>query len=425
MGWAEFPLSELTVEDTPITYGVVKPGPEDSKGVLFIRGGDIADGRILTDQLRTITREVSEQYRRTLLKGGEIVVSLVGNPGQVAVVPSSLAGANIARQVGLVRLRDDVDARFVKYFLGSTQGQAALGAHSSGSVQQVINLRDLKTVRVPCPLIAEQHSVAQILGALDDKIELNRRMCQTLEATVRTIFKSWFIDFDPVHDKMQGRGVGLLPHLAELFPDCMEDSEVGSIPVGWKVKSLDAIADFLNGLALQRFPPVGGTYLPVIKIAQLRSGDTTGADKASSSIPPEYIVHDGDVIFSWSGSLECVVWSGGPGALNQHLFKVTSPAYPKWFYFSWIYHHLADFRHIAAGKATTMGHIQRHHLTDAKVLVPDNPLMEASDTFLAPVFNRMLESSLQSRTLRLMRDALLPKLFSGELRVNHAEKFDG
>ncbi len=140
--WPETPLSDLTEPDTPVTYGVVKPGDEDADGVLFIRGGDIANGRVLTDELRTISKEVSGQYKRTLLRGGEIVMSLVGNPGQVAIVPESLRGANIARQAALIRLRKDVDSRFVMYFLGSRLGQEALGAHSRGSVQQVINLRD-------------------------------------------------------------------------------------------------------------------------------------------------------------------------------------------------------------------------------------------------------------------------------------------
>jgi type I restriction enzyme S subunit len=121
--WPETPLADLTEPDTPVTYGVVKPGDEDPDGVLFIRGGDIANGRVLTGQLRTISKEISNQYKRTLLRGGELVMSLVGNPGQVAIVTESLRGANIARQAALIRLRRDVDSRFVMYFLGSRIGQ--------------------------------------------------------------------------------------------------------------------------------------------------------------------------------------------------------------------------------------------------------------------------------------------------------------
>ena len=159
-------MDELTEADSPITYGVVKPG--DPGDVLFIRGGDIAGGRVLDNQLRTITNEVSEQYRRTLLRGGELLICLVGQPGQVAVAPPALAGANIARQVGLIRLRSEVDAEFISYFLQSPDGQASLGTYTGGSVQQVINLGDLRTVNVPIPPFPEQQ---QIVGILDEAFE--------------------------------------------------------------------------------------------------------------------------------------------------------------------------------------------------------------------------------------------------------------
>jgi len=419
--WRKTPLSDLTDPDTPVTYGVVKPGPEDLDGVLFIRGGDIAGGRVLTERLRTITREVSEQYKRTLLRGGEIVVSLVGNPGQVAIVPRSLKKANIARQVGLVRLRVDVDARFVKYFLSSPMGQEALGAHSLGSVQQVINLRDLKTVNVPTPPLSAQRAIAHILGTLDDKIELNRQMSETLEAMARAIFKSWFVDFDPVRAKAEARDPGLPRPIADLFPDRFEDSALGEIPEGWAVCGLDTIAQFLNGLALQKYPPDSGRSLPIIKIAQLRTGNTEAADRASADLDSAYIVEDGDVLFSWSGSLACVLWAGGRGALNQHLFKVTSQRFPKWFYYNWIQQHLSGFRHIAAGKATTMGHIQRHHLSEALVVAPAPKILVAADRQIAPLVDSVVRNAVQCRTLAALRDLLLPKLISGELRIENVE----
>jgi type I restriction enzyme S subunit len=121
---------------------------------------------------------------------------------------------------------------------------------------------------------------------------------------------------------------------------------------------------------LQKYPPKDGRSLPVIKIAQLRSENTNGADRASADLDPDYIVTDGDILFSWSGSLECVLWAGGSGALNQHLFKVTPVGYPKWLCYLGVHLHLDDFRHIAEGKATTMGHIQRHHLSDANLPAP-------------------------------------------------------
>ena len=134
-------------------------------------------------------------------------------------------------------------------------------------------------------------------------------MNETLEAMARAIFQDWFVDFGPVRAKLEGREPYLPPELWSLFPNRLVDSELGEIPEGWEVKALDSIATFLNGLALQKYPATDGSALPVIKIAQIRAGHTIGADSASSDLPPQYVVHDGDVLFSWSGSLELDIWS--------------------------------------------------------------------------------------------------------------------
>ncbi len=283
----------------------------------------------------------------------------------------------------------------------------------------------IEEFRFELPPLDEQRAIAHILGTLDAKIELNRRMSETLEAMARALFKSWFIDFDLVHAKAEGRDLGLPQPLADLFPDSFEDSELGEIPKGWEVRSLDEIARFLNGLALQKYPPKDGRSLPVIKIAQLRAGNTDGADAASVDLEPDYIVEDGDVLFSWSGSLECVLWAGWRGALNQHLFKVTSVNYPQWLYYLWIHHHLADFRHTAAAKATTMGHIQRHHLSEARVVLPSRALLDAADRYIGPLITAIPKHLVEARSLVDVRNALLPKLVSGEILIAHAERIDG
>ncbi len=160
-GWVERRLGDMTEVDSPITYGVVKPGPEGT--IQFVRGGDLCDGRVRIEALRTITEEVSGQYRRTLLRGGELLICLVGQPGAVAVAPIELAGANIARQVGLVRLRSDMSADFVRLYLQSRPGRMSLGARESGSVQQVINLSELRELSVPAPSLAAQALVVRDL----------------------------------------------------------------------------------------------------------------------------------------------------------------------------------------------------------------------------------------------------------------------
>lgn len=317
--------------------------------------------------------------------------------------------------MGAIPRTDRVDPRYFYYALS----QFDFSEIAQGTALPYLTVGSLSALTLDVPPLDEQRAIAHILGTLDDKIELNRRMSETLEAMARALFKSWFVDFDPVRAKMEGRDPGLPQALADLFPARLVDSDLGEIPEGWEVKSLDQIARFLNGLALQKYPPVGDRWLPVIKIAQLRAGNTAGADRASADLDADYVVKDGDILFSWSGSLDCALWAGGEGALNQHLFKVTSATYPRWLCYLGVHTHLDDFRHIAAGKATTMGHIQRHHLSDAKLVVPPAQLLVAMSEQLEPMIESLWKRQVESRTLAALRDTLLPKLISGELRVTN------
>ncbi len=325
--------------------------------------------------------------------------------------------------------------RFIYYFfVAITKYISRLDV---GSANPTLNRNHLHPLEIVWPdTIDEQKVIAEILGTLDDKIELNRKMNETLEAMARALFQSWFVDFDPVRAKAAVRREHprwtdaevcraalptLSPEIAALFPDSFENSALGDIPTGWSVMGLDEIARFLNGLALQKYPPIDGKFVPVIKIAQLRAGNTIGADRANADLEPDYLVQDGDILFSWSGSLECVFWAGGLGALNQHLFKVTSTQYPRWLCYLAVHQHLDEFRHIAAGKATTMGHIQRRHLSEAKIAVPPFALLEAMTPVIEPTIESTWRRNVESRTLAALRDTLLPKLISGELRVKTSQ----
>lgn len=267
--------------------------------------------------------------------------------------------------------------------------------------------------------MTEQREIASILGALDDKIELNRRMAATLEEMARALYRSWFVDFDPVKAKAEGLVPAFMDETtAALFPDRFGDD---GLPEGWSQVGLPEIATFLNGAALQKFPPAEGEEsLPVIKIAELRNGVTSNSNRASANLPSKYRIENGDVLFSWSGSLLQKVWTDGPGALNQHLFKVSSARVPKWFHFFAVDQHMDEFRQIAQSKATTMGHIQRHHLDAALVCVSDDAVMQGADQLIGGLFDRMVALNIENRTLADLRDSLLPKLMSGELRVGEA-----
>lgn len=192
------------------------------------------------------------------------------------------------------------------------------------------------------------------------------------------------------------------------------------IPDGWQESSLLGIADYLNGLAMQKYRPKDDEQgLPVLKIKELRQGSCDfNSELCSPSIKPEYIVHDGDVIFSWSGSLLVDLWCGGTCGLNQHLFKVTSSTYDKWFYYAWTNHHLQKFAAIAADMATTMGHIKREELSKAEVFIPSQSDYDRIGGLLAPLYDLVIANRIENRKLASLRDALLPQLMSGQLDVS-------
>lgn len=235
------------------------------------------------------------------------------------------------------------------------------------------------------PPLPEQEAIAEILSSLDDKIDLLSRQNTTLEALAETYFRQWFIE---------------------------EANEE------WEEKGLDEIAEFLNGLPLQKYSYKSGEYLRAIKIKELNNGFSDSSDMCNDQVPSRYIINNGDIVFSWSGSLALDYWKFGKGALNQHLFKVTPNGLPAWFCYHWIKLYLTEFRGIAEDKATTMGHIQRHHLTDAKVLVPSKDELEYMDKIIQPITAKVLSNNMQIQTLQKFRDALLPRLINGKVRVN-------
>ena len=400
-------------------------------GIPIISGQHLKGSRLEDNTYNYISEAHADRLKNANVFRGDVIFTHAGNIGQVAYIPdeSKYDRYILSQRQFYMRCNNEfVIPQFIVYFFKSHLGQHKLLSNASQvgvpSIAQPVS--SLRRIEIPLPPLPEQHAIAHILGTLDDKIELNRRMNETLEAMARALFKSWFVDFDPVRAKIEGRDTGLPPEISDLFPDEFEDSELGEIPKGWEVKSLDELAKFLNGLALQKYPAENDQeFLPVVKIAQLRSGNTLNSDRASMQVPPDYIVNDGDILFSWSGSLECIVWSGEKGALNQHLFKVTPLGfYPRWLCFYAVHLHLPGFRHIAAGKATTMGHIQRHHISDAKLAVPCRKVLDAINPILSPMFERSSwQRNIESRSLALLRDTLLPKLISGEIRVEEAEKY--
>lgn len=416
------------------------PSYSDS-GFPMVRAVDIKGGALNLEGTNKVSEEVYNDFSRGRNpEAGDIIISRVGHYcGAFSYVNSNekfCLGQNTA-----FILPKEIDSQFLYYQLVSPIIKIQIEKYAVGAAQKTISLKSIRQFKIKTPPLAEQKAIAHILGSLDDKIELNRQMNETLEAMAQALFKSWFVDFDPVIDNALAAGNAIPDEFSEraeqrkaiekknnsdiqnLFPDEFEfTEEMGWIPKGWGVKSLDEVADYLNGLALQKYRPedIDDNYLPIVKIAQLREGLPNHDEKASINIKPEYIIDNGDVIFSWSGSLLVDVWCGGKAALNQHLFKVTSDKYPKWFYLNYTKHHLVEFQRIATDKAVTMGHIKRGHLKEALCVIPENGVDDNIFAVFEGILNKQIRLRIESQTLAKLRDTLLPKLMSGELRIPDA-----
>ena len=367
-----------------------------------LKKGSIAK-KISMDKLQPFCRDVPgfelEPYSGgTKFRNGDTIMARItpclenGKTAKVSVLENGEVGFGSTEYI-VFRAKDGCDPDFLYYLVTSSIVRGpAIKSMVGSSGRQRVQTDVLQTLMVKVPDLETQQSISGILKSLDDKIAANRKINDNLEQQAQAIFRQ------------------------ELLQN-------GELPPNWTTGSLLDIADYLNGLAMQKFRPVDGERgLPVLKIKELRQGFCDySSELCSPNIKPEFIVHDGDVIFSWSGSLLVDLWCGGTCGLNQHLFKVTSVKYPKWFYYTWTAHHLARFVAIAADKATTMGHIKREDLAKAEVIIPDVASMERIGGVLQPIYDLVINQRIENRKLSMLRDSLLPKLMSGELDVSAIE----
>ncbi|MDD2790630.1 MAG: restriction endonuclease subunit S [Sulfurimonas sp.] len=362
---------------------------ENSLPVVKIKNVANGDVNLKAVQFHLFDKSL-EKY---LIQKNDVLIALTGNHPQAITQVVGEASkyklndlAFLNQRVANIKAKENMSNDFLYYFLKDDASHDYLASQSSGSANQAnISKSDIENMPISLPPLEEQKAIAEVLSSLDDKIDLLHRQNQTLESLAQTLFRQWFIE------------------------EAKEE---------WEEKPLSKIADFLNGLACQKFPPQNDIEkLPVLKIKDLKDGISENSDYATSDVKPEYIVNNGDVIFAWSASLMVKIWDGEQCVLNQHLFKVTSKDFPKWFYYHWCKYHLDNFIAISSAHATTMGHIKRGDLDEAMCVIPSNEELVKMDDEISPIFEKIETNSRQIKSLEKMRDTLLPKLLSGEIRV--------
>lgn len=367
---------------------------------LSLKKGDIAT-KVAMDKLKPFTKKIPETEKAEFNGGakfcnGDTVMARItpclenGKTAYVDMLDDGEIGFGSTEFIVMRAKTGISDPQFVYYTaINPVFRNVAVKSMVGSSGRQRVQQSVLEELELSVPDLDEQRRIGDFLAKIDEKIALNDRINDNLYAQAKAIFDNHFINID-------------------------------AIPAGWRKGNLLDIANYLNGLAMQKFRPQGNEIgLPVLKIKELRQGSCDDSSELCSlRIKPEYIIHDGDVIFSWSGSLLVDIWCGGTCGLNQHLFKVTSDIYDKWFYYLWTAHHLARFIAIAADKATTMGHIKREELAKAEVLIPCEEDYTSLTSIMQPIFELIISNRIEGRKLAVLRDELLPKLMSGEIDVS-------
>ncbi|MDA8241649.1 MAG: restriction endonuclease subunit S [Nitrospiraceae bacterium] len=400
--------------------------PPAATGYPYVAIPQLRSGRIDLNDARRITREHYVDWtRKAKPSANDVVLSRRCNPGETAFVPPNV---EFALGQNLVLLRADgtkVFPPFLRWLVRGPEWWEQIGKFLNvGAVFDSLRCADVPNFELRIPPLPEQRAIAHILGTLDDKIELNRRINETLEAIARALFKSWFVDFDPVRAKAKSRDTGLPKHIADLFPDSFEDSELGEIPKGWSTSSVYDLAKYINGAAYRAFEPnEEHCGLPIIKIAELKAGVTSQTRFSAVDMPSKYKIDTGDILFSWSGnpdtSIDIFVWTHCPAWLNQHIFRVVpNGSYERAFVLMALRGLRSVFAEVARNKQTTgLGHVTVEDLKRLLTVRPPESVLPGWNKLIEPVLERSFGLEVESKTLATLRDTLLPKLISGELRV--------
>jgi len=452
--WKTVTIKDVSINITKGTTPTTLGGHFVDQGISFIKVESINDdGRIESNKLAYIDESTNMLLSRSILQKDDILFTIAGTIGRVALIPKNILPANVNQAVAIVRPNQKVVLpRFLFYALRDDSRVRQAQTRVVQSVQANFSLGELSSLEIPLPPFPEQRAIAHILGTLEDKIELNRRMNKTLEEMARALFKSWFVDFDPVRAKASVRREhpdwtnaqvsraacpNLKPEIAELFPDRLVDSELGEIPEGWEVTYLrDILGEIVSGGR-----PKGGAAEE--GVPSVGAENVIGLGKYDFSkekyIPRDFFkelqrkgaaVRSGDVLLYKDGAqigrktyFDC----GFPHAecaVNEHVFilRAKHPSYQRYLFF-WLDQDSMTQEIISLNSNSAQPGINQQAVLRLPFLIPLDPVVYAFNDISKALTDRLLASCLENRTLAALRDALLPKLISGEIRVKDAERF--
>lgn len=349
--------------------------------------------------------------------------------GQVAVTKDSETRDDIGIPTYIADSFDDVllgyhcalitpdesqlDGKYLNAFLHTEFIQKFFSANASGSGQRyTLSIETLNSIPLYLPSLAEQERIGSIFSSIDRKIEVNRQINDYLAALARQLYKYWFVQFDFPDENGK-------PYKSSGGKMVWNEKLKRDIPEGWTCGTLLDIASYTNGIACQNYRPTGESKIPVIKIKEMHDGFSSETEFVRPDIPDSVKVYNGDVLFSWSASLEVVLWAGGNGGLNQHIFKVTTKnGYPRSFYYYQLLDYIAVFKQMAEARKTTMGHITRDHLEQSTIALPPSiDLPNRFESRISSVFQQYIANQQDIDQSIMLRNELLPLIMNGQVSI--------
>jgi type I restriction enzyme S subunit len=426
--------SILRVEDG--NHGEYRPRPDEfvDSGVAFIRAADMDSGRVLFDSAAKINERARQRITKGIGAPGDVLLSHKGTVGKVAVVPEDSPAFVCSPQTTFWRTLDEgqLDRKYLHAFLRSRVFNQQLASRAAETdMAPYVSLTSQRGLSVILPPVELQRTIGEILGNLDDKIELNRRMNETLEAIARVIFKSWFVDFNPVHAKVEGRQpVGISAELADLFPSSLEPSVVGDVPSGWSVLPLPQLIDLNPKRDLSQ-----GDEAPYLEMSNVPAGSARAGGWARREFKSGTRFINGDVLLARiTPSLEHgktvyvdFLQEGevGWGSTEFIVMRSRPPLPTEYSYFVARSDELRDHAITNMTGSSGRQRVPTSCFDSLSMPVPPSPIAGRFGVLVRPLMQRMKDNDNESSTLAAIRDGLLPKLISGEIRVKDAEKVAG
>lgn len=403
--WQKKPLKSLCNRIGDGLHGT--PTYDENSEIYFINGNNLKNGKIeITNNTNTVTKE---DFKKNFIPLNEntLLLSINGTLGSMAFYNNEKI--MLGKSAAYINFKENVN-KFYYYYFQLKEIQEYFYNIATGSTIKNLSLKSIQDFEVPIPDKVELENTSNVLSSLDSKIELNNKINKELESMSKTLYDYWFVQFDfpNTNGKPYKSSGGKMVYNQELKRE---------IPEGWEIDSLWNIATYFNGLAMQKHRPTNDNKLRVIKIKEMNEGFGYYTEYAKADVPKEAIINNGDILFSWSASLDVIIWAKGIGALNQHIFKVSSKKYPRSFYYYELMNYLKHFKMMADLRKTTMGHITQEHLKQSKIVIPPIHLIMALDSKINIFIEKQILLQQQNQELSKLRDWLLPMLMNGQVKI--------